>query len=52
MTREEAIEILRHNTNLGYGIVIENEDTKIIHDALDMAIRALRSNEEREREKE
>jgi hypothetical protein len=41
MTREEAIEILRHNTDLGHGVIIENESTRTIYEAIDMAINAL-----------
>ena len=41
MTNEEAIKILKNNTNLGYGIIIEGESAKMIGDALEMAIAAL-----------
>lgn len=41
MTKEQAIEVLRCNTNLGYGIVIENESTQLIKEAIEMAIKAL-----------
>jgi len=41
MTKEQAKEILRHRTNLGYGIVIENESTQVIEEALETAIEAL-----------
>lgn len=44
MTKEQAKEIkeiLRHRTNLGYGIVIENESTQVIEDALETVIEAL-----------
>lgn len=49
MTKEQAIEILRHRTNLGYGIVIENENTNTIEQAFDMAIKALEIVEEFEK---
>lgn len=41
MTKEQAREVLRCNTNLGYGIVIENESTQLIKEAIEMAIKAL-----------
>lgn len=41
MTNEEAIEILRYYTDLGYGIVIEGDDTTKIRQALDLAIKTL-----------
>lgn len=41
MTKTQAIKILRCNTNLGYGIVIENESTQLIKEAIDMAIKSL-----------
>ena len=44
MTDEEAIKILSHTTNLGYGVVIETMEgytTRDIKIALDMAIEAL-----------
>ena len=40
MTKEQAIEVLRCRTNLGYGIVIENESTQVIEEALETIIRA------------
>lgn len=48
MSNEEAIKILSYNTNLGYGIIIEEMEgytTRDIKTALDMAIKAL-ANEE------
>lgn len=44
MTKEQTIEVLRCNTNLGYGIVIENESTQLIKEAIEMAIKALEQN--------
>lgn len=44
MTNEEAIKILSHTSNLGYGVVIEameGHTTREIKIALDMAIEAL-----------
>lgn len=41
MTKEKAIEVLRCRTNLGYGIVIENESTQVIDEVLDLAIKVL-----------
>lgn len=41
MENDEAIEILRHYTNLGYGIVIEDDDTSKIVEALSLASKAL-----------
>ena len=41
MTNKEAIEILSHYTNLGYGIVIEGEDTSKIVQALSLARKVL-----------
>lgn len=41
MTKEQAVEVLRCNTNLGYGIVIENESIQLIKEAIEMAIKAL-----------
>ncbi len=41
MTKEQAIEVLRCRTNLGYGIVIENESTQVIEEALETVIKAL-----------
>ncbi len=38
---EKAIEIIKHTSNLGYGIVIEG-DTKKINEALDIAIDTMR----------
>lgn len=40
MTNKEAIEIIQHNTNVGYGIVIEGATEKI-NQALDRAIKTL-----------
>ena len=40
MTRKEAIKILQHTTNLGDGMIIE-DDTNKINEALSMAIKAL-----------
>ena len=48
MTNEEAIEILKNNTNLGYGIIIEGESVKMIYDALEMAITALKKQTQKE----
>lgn len=44
MTIDEALEILSRTTNIGYGVVIENESTAKVNEALDMAKRALRDN--------
>jgi len=47
MSNEEAIKILYHTTNLGYGIIIEEMEgytTRDIKIALDMAIKALSEN--------
>lgn len=41
MIKEQAIEVLRCNTDLGYGVIIENESTQSIYEALDTAIKAL-----------
>ena len=41
MTKEQAIEILKYRTDLGYGIVLEHGETSDIEKALDMAIQAL-----------
>ena len=48
MTNKEAIEILRHYTNLGYGIVIEDEDTSKIVQALSLASTALEERKQGE----
>lgn len=42
ITPKEASEILSHYTNLGYGIVIEGEDTTKIKQALSLAIKAFK----------
>ena len=41
ITSKEAIEILSHYTDLGYGIVIEGEDTSKIKQALSFASKTL-----------
>lgn len=41
LTNEEAIDLLSKWTDLGYGIIIEDEDTEKIIKALEMAIEAL-----------
>lgn len=41
ITPKEASEILSHYTNLGYGIVIEGEDTSKIKQALSLASKKL-----------
>ena len=41
ITPKEAIEILRHYTDLGYGIVIEGEDTSKTKQALSLANKTL-----------
>ena len=41
ITPKEVIEILSHYTNLGYGIVIEGEDTSKIKQALSLASKTL-----------
>ena len=41
ITSKEAIEILSHYTDLGYGVVIEGEDTSKIKQALSLANKAL-----------
>ena len=46
MTNQNAIEILRTYTNIGYGVVIEGENTMEIEQALELAIKALKRNEE------
>ena len=46
ITPKEAIEILRHYTDLGYGIVIEGEDTSKIKQALSLAVEILDFKEE------
>lgn len=45
MIGKEAIKILGHQTNLGYGVIIEGESTKKIEKALDMATKSLKALE-------
>lgn len=41
MTNEEVKEVLSHRTNLGYGIIIENESPQVIEEALKTVNKAL-----------
>lgn len=45
MTNEQVINILSKRTNLGYGIIIENDSPELVNEALEMVIIKLKQKD-------